>query len=41
MSAARVRFAIAQDEWELAPDGAAIVYRSAADGAIWVLPLGP
>ncbi|MDP9372898.1 MAG: hypothetical protein M3Q65_10705, partial [Chloroflexota bacterium] len=39
--AAEARFAIAQDEWELAPDGRAIVYRSAADGAIWTLHFRP
>lgn len=30
-------FAVAQDEWEVAPDGTAIAYRSATDGAIWSL----
>lgn len=34
-------FAVAQDEWELAPDGKAIAYRSASDGAIWTLRFAP
>lgn len=33
----QVPFAVAQDEWEVAPDGTAIAYRSATDGAIWTL----
>jgi len=41
VTAAQVRFAIAQDEWELAPDGAAVAYRSATDYAIWVVRLAP
>jgi hypothetical protein len=41
VDAARVHFAIAQDDWEVSPDGRAIVYRSATDGAIWVLDFGP
>ena len=41
VGAAQVRFAIAQDDWELAPDGAAIVYRSAVDGAVWILHFVP
>ena len=28
---------IAQDEWEIAPTGDALVYRSASDGALWVV----
>jgi hypothetical protein len=34
-------FAVAQNEWEAAPDGKAIVYRSATDGAIWTLQFAP
>ncbi len=34
-------FTVAQDDWEVAPDGKAIVYRSAVDGAIWVLQFAP
>ncbi len=34
-------FTIAQNEWEVAPDGKAIVYRSATDGAIWSLRFAP
>lgn len=34
-------FAVAQDEWEVAPDGKAITYRSASDGAIWTLRFAP
>ncbi len=34
-------FTIAQNEWELSPDGKAIVYRSATDNAIWVLRFAP
>lgn len=41
VGAAQARFVIAQNEWEIAPDGAAIVYRSAVDGAIWLLRLAP
>ena len=41
VSAAQVRFVIAHNEWEVAPDGTAIAYRSATDGAIWVLQLAP
>ena len=41
VTAAQVRFAIGQDDWELAPDGTAIVYRSAIDGAIWTLRFAP
>ena len=37
VTAAQLSFAVAQDEWELAPDGTAIAYRSATDGAIWTL----
>ncbi|HEX5500992.1 MAG TPA: hypothetical protein VFW96_00135 [Thermomicrobiales bacterium] len=37
----RARFAIVQDEWEVAPDGGAIAFRSAYDGAIWTLEFGP
>ncbi|HET8628212.1 MAG TPA: hypothetical protein VFL91_12365 [Thermomicrobiales bacterium] len=37
----RARFAIVQDEWEVAPDGAAIAFRSAYDGAIWTLQFAP
>jgi len=34
-------FAVAQDEWEIAPDGTAIAYRSATDGAIHTLRFAP
>lgn len=34
-------FTVAQNEWEIAPDGKAIVYRSATDGAIWTLQYAP
>jgi hypothetical protein len=34
---AQLSFQVAQDEWELAPTGDAIVYRSATDNAIWVI----
>jgi Tol biopolymer transport system component len=37
VTAAQVPFRIMQDQWELAPTGDAIVYRSAANGAIWVI----
>lgn len=37
----QIPFAVAQDEWELAPDGTAIAYRSATDGAIWTLRFAP
>ena len=37
VTGAQLPFAVAQDEWELAPDGTAIAYRSATDGAIWTL----
>lgn len=41
VSIEQVPFTIAQNEWEVAPDGTAIVYRSAIDGAIWVLRFAP
>lgn len=37
VSTSHVMFQIAQDEWELAPTGDAIVYRSAIDGALWII----
>ncbi len=37
VSATQLPFTVAQDEWEVAPDGTAIAYRSATDGAIWTL----
>lgn len=37
VSGNQLPFAVAQDEWELAPDGTVIAYRSAIDGAIWTL----
>ncbi len=40
-TAQQARFLVASNDWELAPDGRAIVFRSATDGAIWMLELGP
>ena len=40
VTARQARFLVASNDWELAPDGRAIVFRSATDGAIWVLELG-
>jgi hypothetical protein len=40
VTAAQARFLVASNDWELAPDGRAIVFRSAIDGAIWVLEFG-
>jgi Tol biopolymer transport system component len=37
VTAKQLSLLILQDEWELAPTGDAIVYRSATDGAIWVV----
>ncbi len=37
VSATQLPFTVAQDEWEVAPDGTAIAYRSTTDGAIWTL----
>lgn len=37
----RTPFSVAQDDWELAPDGKAVVFRSATDGAIWVIQFAP
>lgn len=37
VGARRFAFRIAQDEWAVAPTGDAIAYRSADDGAIWVV----
>ncbi|MFN8512169.1 MAG: hypothetical protein U0232_22400 [Thermomicrobiales bacterium] len=37
VSASQIPFQIAQDQWELALTGDAITYRSATDGAIWVI----
>jgi hypothetical protein len=37
----QVLFTVAQNEWEVAPDGKAIVYRSATDGAIWTIQFAP
>ena len=34
-------FTVAQNEWEVAPDAKAIVYRSATDNAIWSLRFAP
>jgi hypothetical protein len=36
----QARFLVASNDWELAPDSRAIVFRSATDGAIWVLEFG-
>lgn len=41
VGSAQTRFTIAEDDWEVAPDGTAIVYHSADDGAIWLLALTP
>jgi dipeptidyl aminopeptidase/acylaminoacyl peptidase len=41
VSVEQLPFAIAQNDWEVAPDGTAITYRSATDGAIWVLRFAP
>ena len=41
VAARQAQFLVASDEWELAPDGRAIAFRSAADGAIWTLTFGP
>ncbi|MFN8513917.1 MAG: hypothetical protein U0841_15300 [Chloroflexia bacterium] len=38
---AQARFLVASNDWDLAPDGRAILFRSATDGAIWVLEFGP
>lgn len=40
VTTAQARFLVASNDWELAPDGSAIVFRSALDGAIWVLEFG-
>ena len=37
VGATQLAIQIIQDEWELAPTGDAIAYRSASDGAIWVV----
>jgi hypothetical protein len=37
VAAAQLPFQVAQDQWELAPTGDAIAYRSATDGALWVI----
>lgn len=34
-------FTVAQNEWEVAPDGKALAYRSAVDGALWILQFAP
>ncbi len=41
VTAAQVPFQIMQDQWELAPTSDAILYRSTADGAIWVISWTP
>lgn len=38
---ADVDFDVEADDWSVAPDGHAIVYRSSRDRALWVLPLSP
>ena len=40
VTAQQARFLVASDDWELAPDGRTIVFRSGEDGAIWVLAFG-
>lgn len=41
VSAEQAPFTVAQNEWEVAPDGKAIAYRSATDNAIWSLRFAP
>jgi hypothetical protein len=41
VTAQQVSFFVAGDDWELAPQGDAIVYRSAIDGAIYTLRFRP
>ena len=41
VTAQQARFLVPSNDWDLAPDGRAIVFRSATDGAIWVLNLRP
>ncbi|HEY8599624.1 MAG TPA: hypothetical protein VIL85_14395 [Thermomicrobiales bacterium] len=41
VGAEQTPFTVAQDEWEIAPDGQAITFRSATDNAIWSLRLAP
>jgi hypothetical protein len=41
VSEEQVPFTVAQNEWEVAPDAKAIVYRSATDNAIWSLRFVP
>lgn len=38
---AQARFLVASNDWDLAPDGRAILFRSATDGAIYVLEFSP
>jgi Tol biopolymer transport system component len=41
VTAQQARFLVAGNDWDLAPDGRAITFRSAIDGAIWALEFGP
>lgn len=41
VSTEQAPFTVAQNEWEVAPDGKAIAYRSATDNAIWSLRFAP